>query len=651
MAMDSSSSKSRLVDNLAASYDKLNQKVERFATLSKSAASFIGAVGGGGSRSGGSGSSMDLPSPNKSGFMPVPGERGYTPTTQTDRGFVNPPNQGSMGFGQMLKTGAGYAAAGASMRILGSINSDDYMYNDILTRRFGFFAGQPGRTAGGDNANQMMRAGTGLDPMDAINAQAAGASLGLMPGMQKYNSGVFNSVTGLSNLTGQGLEASMGATAALQQGSSVNKLRMIGVQVRNDQGLPRSFQEIARDLWNHISRTKTGAGKITTEDLDLSMLPGNSLDMLLNQYFGTDAVLRQGVVAALYQMAQGGDFSKKSLTQTGATTAGVQSIANRNASIYAGKNQMTDAGVIGTIVANDTVTNMNNFIQDIRDNFKPFFDSIVSFTTAVNVFSGAGIGGENSPMSAALSMFAYSGKGMGGDDVPLGGGAASPLGGALSVTSEFNTIRNLKIGGKSITTSPHRGIDFRAGTGSAIYAVNGGKVVANGKNAQLGNYVTIQHDDGFRTTYAHMNSKSTANGYVDAGEVIGKVGQTGMADGPHLHLAVQDRFGKYYNPREYLSGSLTKSSDGTQNSDDNELTGAMATKSLFAKSTSSLFGKFAKNAGGGDSPEITSGGTSYGGVTVHINLPSGSAVNERALAQEIKRVLRDEEQLKRMVTR
>lgn len=668
----SSSSKTRLVANLKVEYDKLNLSLEKTVRLSKEAAQAIRSSFSGGGRAGGpagapGATSMDLPSVSKPGGFVAGGGGGQpsSPIPGTTVGQGGYLNQGSMSLGrEAVKTAAGFAA----FRVLDSIKSDEYLYNDIMTRRFGFYSGAPGRTAGAANAMAMNSAGFAISPTDAINAQAAGASLGLMPGLQKQGGGIFNTVTGLSNLTGAGLEAGMGATAALQQGSSVNKLRMIGVNVRNEQGLPRTFDQIANDLWNVINRSKTGPGKITTKDLDFSLLPGNSLDMLLNQYFGTDAVLRQGVVAALYQKAQGGGFSKDNsslnslsksdLSRTGVLPASALSVGERNAAIYAGRNQMTDISVKATTETNQAMTVADYVIQGIRDVpvFKQLADTIVYLTSAINNFSNAGRGGEGSAMSSALNMFAYSGQGIGGEGVTLAEGAVSPLGDNLVVNSEFNATRRIKQGNKYVTTPPHRGTDFRAGTGTKIKAVKSGRVIRKGYDKSgLGHFITIDHGDGFRTTYGHMKSASNASGTVEAGDPIGFVGQTGFADGPHLHLAVQDADGKYYNPRLYLSGALTDPSDTSTTTTTSTDTSTTSTPllSLFKTKTSSLFGRYTPS-GSGDGPVPMSGGTagvSYGGVTVNINLPTGSAMDERKLAQEVKRILQDEELLRRTVTR
>lgn len=638
------SSKSKVVADLDNDYKQLNKTLGETDSLTKKIGQNMrnGRPAFGGKSSGPgnimanepAATSMDLPSsPNTGtykGGKTTPGEGGYV-------------DQASQGYGRT-------AMAYSGLRAYEAIRGEEYLYNDVATRRFGFFAGQQGRALGSQNARALNERGFAISSTDAIEAQLAGTSSGIMPGMQR-TSGIFNTVTGISNLTGQGLAASMAATSNLHTGQTVNKLRMIGVKVRSDDGYARGIEDIARDLWKLINKTKTGRGKITKKDLDFSLLPGNSLDMLLNQYFGNDAVLRQAIQAALYQMASGGDFSKESLEATGAMAGSAKSVAERQASIYANRDQLTDAGVAGQVGANVALKYANQGIEAVRGLpiIKNIVDVITGAITFGQTFFGAGMsGGENIGMSQASNMFGYggSGRGIGDGEVGLSKSMSSPLDNGLHVNSEFNTVRTVK--GKK--TSPHKGIDFRASQGATIRAVKGGRVTANGKNATLGNYVSVTHSDGYITTYAHMKARSNASGYVEAGDPIGLVGQTGFADGPHLHLAVQDENGKYYNPRDYLSGKIG-SKDTSGNSDTvQEATGKQLI-SLFkgAENKTSLFAKY---KGDGDVPVNSSGsGSRYGSVTVHINLPAGSAMDERKLALEVKRILQDEEQMRRTVTR
>ena len=83
----------------------------------------------------------------------------------------------------------------------------------------------------------------------------------------------------------------------------------------------------------------------------------------------------------------------------------------------------------------------------------------------------------------------------------------------------------------------HTGLDFRASYGTPVKAVANGRIVyAGNKGNWAGNHVVIKHPDGKKTLYAHMSSIRRHGGRVHAGDVIGRVGQTGRAFGSHLHL-------------------------------------------------------------------------------------------------------------------
>jgi hypothetical protein len=104
------------------------------------------------------------------------------------------------------------------------------------------------------------------------------------------------------------------------------------------------------------------------------------------------------------------------------------------------------------------------------------------------------------------------------------------------VTSPYGTRRLLN--GK--LKSYHGGVDFRAATGTPIYAANTG-IVGLAKNLfYSGNIVILDHGSGLFTTYAHLSRIDVAPGrLVEKGQVIGLAGATGRVSGPHLHWGVK----------------------------------------------------------------------------------------------------------------
>lgn len=108
--------------------------------------------------------------------------------------------------------------------------------------------------------------------------------------------------------------------------------------------------------------------------------------------------------------------------------------------------------------------------------------------------------------------------------------------------SRFHPVLNVR--------RPHNGIDFAAPTGTPVRTVGDGVVVFAGWSGGGGNMVKISHGDRWETAYLHLSKidRSIRKGArVTRGQVIGAVGQTGLATGPHLHFSLFDR-GSYVDP-------------------------------------------------------------------------------------------------------
>ncbi|WP_229720999.1 M23 family metallopeptidase [Dyella nitratireducens] len=99
----------------------------------------------------------------------------------------------------------------------------------------------------------------------------------------------------------------------------------------------------------------------------------------------------------------------------------------------------------------------------------------------------------------------------------------------------------------------HRGIDMAAPVGTPVQAVAAGTVITARRDRSYGEFVVIDHHNGYRTLYAH-NSKLLvkAGDRVTVGQQIAKVGSTGQSTGPHLHFEIH-RDGKRVDPSPYLA--------------------------------------------------------------------------------------------------
>lgn len=100
----------------------------------------------------------------------------------------------------------------------------------------------------------------------------------------------------------------------------------------------------------------------------------------------------------------------------------------------------------------------------------------------------------------------------------------------------------------------HYGLDLEADEGTVIRCFADGTVAAVGESSALGKYVTVHHENGYSTLYAHCSRVTASSGQqVRLGDPIAEAGKTGQATGPHLHFELQNDT-TYLNPVYYVSG-------------------------------------------------------------------------------------------------
>ena len=150
--------------------------------------------------------------------------------------------------------------------------------------------------------------------------------------------------------------------------------------------------------------------------------------------------------------------------------------------------------------------------------------------------------------AAAAAPAAASGDSAGGSPAgDAGGGDAGAAGPSLGmasaagfvfpasgdIVSDFGYRRHPILG----TLRLHAGIDIGAPDGSDVWAAKAGEVILAGWNGGYGNCVMVAHDGGVVTLYGHMSALYVSEGQsVGQGTVLGAVGSTGLATGPHLHF-------------------------------------------------------------------------------------------------------------------
>lgn len=117
-----------------------------------------------------------------------------------------------------------------------------------------------------------------------------------------------------------------------------------------------------------------------------------------------------------------------------------------------------------------------------------------------------------------------------------------------SITSPFGSRPSPTAG----ASSNHLGVDLDTGTGWTVVAARAGTVIVAGYANAAGNYVKIDHRDGFTSIYMHLLDYCVSAGQnVSAGQKIGRTGATGITTGDHLHFGITLN-GVYVNPASYL---------------------------------------------------------------------------------------------------
>lgn len=141
--------------------------------------------------------------------------------------------------------------------------------------------------------------------------------------------------------------------------------------------------------------------------------------------------------------------------------------------------------------------------------------------------------------------------GSGGESAPeyTGGVFTWPCPSSYRITSDYGPRTSPTAG----ASSNHKGIDIGAAYGADIVAAADGRVVTASYSSSAGNYVMIDHGNGLYTVYMHASSLCVSSGQnVSAGDVVAKVGSTGVSTGNHLHFGVSLN-GSYVSPWNYLS--------------------------------------------------------------------------------------------------
>ena len=272
------------------------------------------------------------------------------------------------------KTGA--ILYGAGTALMGAQSTSDMVEAQLLMQRTAaFMPKDPGLTfdqaafgtGGGSryeyarrSATEMAKGGGANDPMDAFRAFAAAQSYGINgPNfMQRagtdgqFQGSVMSGISNVSNLVpGMGLEGTTRAYGGMQRARSVNMLKGVGINIRDEQGNMKPMDVIIDDLWKKITRdvSKDGRGAITEEQMLIAFQPGNSMDSMVQNLFGDDPLVYTAIKNGLIYKAKtgGAAITDEGALSSGMTTKAVQTKQRKEALGTQGLGQVSNMGAAG----------------------------------------------------------------------------------------------------------------------------------------------------------------------------------------------------------------------------------------------------------------------------------------------------------------
>lgn len=350
------------------------------------------------------------------------------------------------------KTGA--VLYGAGTALLGAQSTSDMIEAQLLMQRTAaFMPKDPGLsirdtntgTGGGSryeytrrSATEMAMGGGSNDPMDAFRAMAAAQSYGINgPNfMQRagtndqFGGSVMSGISNVSNLVpGMGLEGTTRAYGGMQRARSVNMLKGVGINIRDEQGNMKPMDVIIDDLWKKITRdvSKDGKGAITEQDIIIAFQPGNSMDSMVQNMFGDDPLVYTAVKNGLIYKAKtnGAAITSQGAHDAGMTTKAVQTKQKKDALGTQGIGQVSNAGALAYTGVQTGLNNMSQTALAVDAAMGPLLGPLKIFNAlaaTLQTLGGAGGGMGNSLMGFLMAILGKGGQKAEGGNV----GGASP---------------------------------------------------------------------------------------------------------------------------------------------------------------------------------------------------------------------------------
>jgi hypothetical protein len=284
------------------------------------------------------------------------------------------------------------------------------------------------------SAAKMADRGGANDPMDSYRAMAAAQSYGINgPNfMQRagtrdqFEGSVMSGVSNVSNLVpGMGLEGTTRAYGGMQRARSVNMLKGVGINIRDEQGNMKPMDVIIDDLWKKITRdvSKDGRGSITEQQMLIAFQPGNSMDSMVQNLFGDDPLVYTAIKNGLLYKARtgGAAITQEGALDAGFTTKAVQTKQRKEALGTRGIGNVSNAGAASY-----------GGVQGLLNDFSEVAltaDDIAGLLGPLKIFNG---------LAAALQTAGGAGGGMGASVM----GFITALLGKISGKAEGGSVGN-----------------------------------------------------------------------------------------------------------------------------------------------------------------------------------------------------------------
>lgn len=329
----------------------------------------------------------------------------YTPSTSSSSTTTGTGGGwgGSRNLTEWVKDNPGAAALFAASTVGGMLPSAaESVESELLMSRAAYV--NPGLDYAGANKlqGQMALSGTVIDKMDTMRALAAAQSMGITgPNITQAGGGMGSVAMGAayaSNLVpGMTVEGTMRAYGSMQKARNVNMLRGIGINIRDEQGNMKPPNEVIDDLWTKITRDYSRAyGKNaypSEREVLIGLQPGNSMDSMLEMYFGNDPMAKQMVANGLIYKAKTkgakiDEGTKGLMTEMGGTTAATNAFSKRQATAAVGQGMVASYGAQGFENAAQILTKLG----EIMNMLGPALGSAVYASNFAETMAGAGGG-------------------------------------------------------------------------------------------------------------------------------------------------------------------------------------------------------------------------------------------------------------------